>query len=52
VEAATDVRENARNAVKSKNAKLKCRKFSTLQKREIKMRQKNKCFTVISDFSL
>jgi len=25
------------NAVRSKNAKLKCREFSTLQKREIKM---------------
>jgi len=28
------------NAVRSKNAKLKCREFSTLQKREIKMQQK------------
>jgi len=27
------------NAVKSKNAKLKCRKFSTLQKRKFKMQQ-------------
>ena len=28
------------NAVRSKNVKLKCRKFSTLQKREIKMQRK------------
>jgi len=28
------------NAVRSKNAKLKCRKFSTLQKCEIKMQRK------------
>jgi len=28
------------NAVRSKNAKLKCHKFSTLQKREIEMQQK------------
>jgi len=28
------------NAVRSKNAKLKCRKFSALQKREIKMQRK------------
>ena len=28
------------NAVRSKNAKLKCREFSTLQKREIKMQRK------------
>ena len=27
--------------------KLKCHKFSTLQKREIKIQQKNKCFTVV-----
>jgi len=34
------------NAVRSKNAKLKCREFSTLQKHEIKMQRKLKCFTV------
>ena len=28
------------NAVRSKNAKLKCREFSTLQKREINMQRK------------
>jgi len=28
------------NAVRSKNAKLKCGEFSTLQKREIKMQRK------------
>jgi len=28
------------NAIRSKNAKLKCREFSTLQKCEIKMQQK------------
>jgi len=28
------------NAVRSKNAKFKCREFSTLHKREIKMQQK------------
>jgi len=37
VEAAMNVRKNA---VRSKNVKLKCRKLSTLQKREIKMQRK------------
>jgi len=42
VEAATDVWEKMlkQNAVRSKNAKLKCRKFSTRQKREFKMQRK------------
>jgi len=41
MEAATDVRKMLKqNAVRRKNAKLKCRKFSTLQKREIKMQRK------------
>jgi len=39
VEAAMDVRKKMlkQNAVRSKNVKLKCREFSTLQKREINM---------------
>ena len=45
MEAAMDVIKMLKqNAVKSKNAQLKCCKFSTLQKREDAA--KNKCFTV------
>jgi len=42
VEVAMDAREKMlkQNAVRSKNIKLKCREFSTLQKCEIKMQQK------------
>jgi len=41
VEVATDVMKILKqNAVRSKNAKLKCHKFSALQKREIKMQRK------------
>ena len=41
MEAATDVRKMLKqNAVRSKNAKLKFRKFSTLQKRETKTQRK------------
>jgi len=42
VETAMDVRGKMlkQNAVRNKNAKLQCRKFSKLQKREIKMQRK------------
>jgi len=44
-------RMSGENVVRSKNAKLKCREFSRLQKREIKMQQKIKVFYSISHIS-
>jgi len=49
VEAATDVGKMLKqNAVRSKNAKLKCHKFSTLLKHEIKMQYSSEKKCVLS----
>jgi len=38
------------NAVRSQNVKLKCREFSTLQKREIKMQRKISVLQYLFDY--